>query len=119
VIIFASLLVGLLAGVLSGLLGIGGGIIIVPAMVALGLSQKQAIATSLTALVLPVGILGVIEYAKHGDIKWPQAFAVAAGLVFGVFLGAKLGVQVNDAVLRRLFGVLLLAVGLRFLIWPN
>jgi uncharacterized protein len=119
VIIFASLLVGLLAGALSGLLGIGGGIIIVPAMVALGLTQKQAIATSLTALIFPVGVLGVIEYSKHGDVKWPQALAVAAGLVLGVFVGARFGVQVDDALLRRLFGVLLLAVGLRFLLWPN
>jgi uncharacterized protein len=119
VIIVASLIVGLFAGVLSGLFGIGGGLVIVPAMVALGLTQKQAIATSLTALILPVGVLGVIEYAKHGDIKWSQALAVAGGLVFGVFLGAKLGVQVNDAVLRRLFGILLLVVGLRFLLWPN
>jgi uncharacterized protein len=119
VIIFASLLIGLVAGVLSGLLGIGGGIIIVPAMVALGLSQRQAIATSLTALIFPVGILGVIEYAGHGDVKWQQAFAVAAGLVAGVFFGAKLGVQLDDVVLRRLFGVLLLVVGLRFLLWPN
>lgn len=118
-IIFASLFVGIVAGVLSGLFGIGGGIIIVPAMVVLGLTQKQAIATSLTALILPVGTFGVIEYAQHGDVKWPEALAVSAGLVFGVFLGAKLGVQVNDAVLRRLFGVLLLVVGLRFLVWPN
>ena len=118
-IIFASLLVGAAAGVLSGLLGIGGGIIIVPAMVALGLTQKQAIATSLSALIFPVGIFGVIEYANHGDVKWPQAFAIALGLVLGVFFGSKIGVQLDDAVLRRLFGVLLLVVGLRFLVWPN
>jgi uncharacterized membrane protein YfcA len=61
--------IGLIGGVLSGLFGIGGGVIIVPALIALGLTQRQASGTSLAALLLPVGLLGVIEYARRHEIR--------------------------------------------------
>jgi uncharacterized membrane protein YfcA len=118
-IFVASLAIGLAAGVLGGIFGLGGGIIIVPALVSVGMSQRQAGATSLMAMLLPVGIFGVIEYAKHGDVQWVQGGLVALGLLVGIFIGAKFGVQVSDAVLQRSFGVLLLAVGLKFILFPK
>ena len=85
----------------------------------MGLTQRQAGATSLTAILFPVGIFGVIEYAKQGEVQWLTGIGIALGLLLGVFVGAKIGLQASDATLQRGFGFLLLALGLRFIIWPK
>ena len=74
--VFIGIGIGVAAGVLSGLFGIGGGIVIVPALVFLGLTQKHATGTSLAALVLPVGILGVLEYAHRHEVEWKYAIGI-------------------------------------------
>src|SRR5438046_1285523 len=96
----ASIVIGLFAGILGGIFGLGGGIIVVPGLLLLGLTQRQAGATSLTALLLPTGILGVIEYAKHGEVQWLQGIGIALGLFAGVFIGAKIGLQASDTTLQ-------------------
>ncbi|HEX9696391.1 MAG TPA: TSUP family transporter [Actinomycetota bacterium] len=109
--------IGLAAGILSGLFGIGGGIIIVPALVALGLTQREASGTSLAALVAPVAIFGVIEYARRHEIRVPYAIGIGLGLAIGALLGARFAGKVSNLALQRGFGLLLLAAAARFLLF--
>jgi len=106
-----GIMIGLGAGVLSGLFGIGGGIIIVPALVLLGLTQKEATGTSLAALLMPVAILGVIEYSRRHEIRTFYSIGIAVGLFFGAFVGARLAGQLSNIALQRGFGVLMLGMG--------
>ena len=109
-------LIGLTAGVVSGLFGVGGAILIIPGLVLLaGLSQHTAQGTSLGALLLPVGLLGALQYYKRGEVNVPYAAIIAIGLFFGAFLGAKLAGTMGDLALRRAFGVFLLLVAARLL----
>jgi len=110
-------LIGLTAGVVSGLFGVGGAILIIPGLVLLlGLSQHAAQGTSLAALLLPVGFLGALQYYKRGEVNVPYAAIIAIGLFFGAFLGAKLAGTMGDLALRRAFGVFLLLVAARLLV---
>jgi len=109
-------LVGLAAGVVSGLFGVGGAVVIIPGLVlVVGLSQHTANGTSLAALLLPVGILGTLEYYKRGQVNIRYAAIIAGGLLLGALVGAKLAGHVEDLALRRAFGVFLLLVSTRFL----
>ena len=109
-------LIGLAAGILSGLFGIGGGIIIVPAlMFFVGLTISQAAGTSLAALLLPVGILGVWVQRQAGNVDFRAAALIAAGLFFGAFIGAKIGTSIPTELLQKGFGILLVGVGIRIL----
>ena len=116
--ITGGVLLGVVAGVLSGLFGIGGGLLIVPALIAFGLTQREAVGTSLLALVLPVGILAVVEYARRGEVRYGYGASIAAGLVGGALLGAIAAGHVSSTALQRAFGVLLLAVAVKFIIAP-
>lgn len=107
-------LIGLAGGVLSGLFGIGGGLVIVPALILLaGMTIKQAAGTSLAALLLPVGILGALEYWRAGYVDLRLALLVAVGLLIGAFIGARLAIGLPTELLQRAFGVFLLVIGLR------
>jgi uncharacterized membrane protein YfcA len=107
-------LIGLAAGVLSGLFGIGGGVIIVPLlMLLLGFTAQQAAGTSLAALLLPVGLFGAIQYWQAGQVNLLNAGLLALGLLLGAFIGARLGLSLPSEVVQRAFGVLLVVVGLR------
>jgi hypothetical protein len=109
--------VGLGAGVLAGMFGIGGGLIIVPALVALlRFDQKQAVGTSLAALLPPVSLGAVIQYYNDGLLNPGVAVLVAAGLVGGAFLGARIALGLPSATVKRLYGLFLVFVGLRFLL---
>lgn len=111
-------LLGLVSGVVSGLFGVGGAIVIIPGLVLLAkLSQHTAHGTSLAALLLPVGILGVIEYHRRGQVNFGYAAVIAAGLFLGVLIGAKLAGALPDAALRRIFGGFLLLVSIRLLVF--
>jgi uncharacterized membrane protein YfcA len=108
--------IGLLAGVLSGLFGIGGGIVIVPLLVlVVGMTTTQAAGTSLAALLLPVGALGALEYWRGGFVDLGFAAILAVGLLVGAYLGARLGISLPVEVVQRGFGVLLVVVGIRFI----
>ena len=107
-------LVGLAAGVLSGLFGIGGGVIIVPLlMLVLGFTAQQAAGTSLAALLLPVGLFGALQYWQAGQVNLMHAALLALGILIGAFLGARLGLSLPSETVQRAFGVLLVIVGLR------
>ncbi len=108
--------VGLLAGVLSGMFGIGGGVVIVPILMSLlRFDQKVAVGTSLGALMLPVSIGAVVTYYEAGRLDIIVAAAVAVGLVLGAFLGAKTALRLPAATVKRIYGVFLFFVGLNFL----
>jgi uncharacterized protein len=110
-------LLGLMGGVVAGLFGVGGAILIVPGLVLLAkLSQHTAHGTSLAALLLPVGLLGALEYYRRGHVNIPYALVIAAGLFVGAFFGAKLAVALPEETLRRVFGGFLLLVSLRLLL---
>lgn len=108
--------IGLLAGVLSGVFGIGGGVVIVPALILLaGFVPIMATGTSLAALLLPVGALGAYEYYKKGHLNLPAALWIALGLFIGVWFGARLAQHLSPVQLRRSFAVFLVLVAGR--IW--
>ena len=111
--IILYLLLGLSAGIISGLIGIGGGIIIVPALVYLfGLTQHQAQGTTLALLVPPIGLLAAWTYYKQGYVNLTIAGFVCLGFFVGGLLGAKIAVGLSNVILRRIFGIALLLVGL-------
>jgi uncharacterized membrane protein YfcA len=106
--------IGVAAGVLSGLFGIGGGVVIVPALIYFArLTPIAATGTSLGALLLPVGALGAWEYYRHGDLKIAASLWIAAGLVVGIFFGAKLAHFLTPLALRRSFSVFLAIVSIK------
>ena len=110
------LLLGLIAGILSGLIGIGGGIIIVPALVLLfGLSQHQAQGTTLALLVPPIGILAAWTYYRQGAVDLRIAAFVALGFFVGGLLGARLATGLSNVVLEKIFGVSLLLIALKMI----
>jgi uncharacterized membrane protein YfcA len=105
------IVIGLFAGVLSGMFGIGGGIVIVPALVLLaGFLPHKATGTSLGALLLPVGFLGAMQYWKRGDVDFRASLVLALGLFLGAFAGARLGLTLAPNMLRRAFAVFLVLV---------
>ena len=108
---------GLLAGVMSGLLGIAGGVILIPIFVMLfGLSQHTAQGTTLALLVPPVGLLAALTYYKAGFVDLKIAAFVCIGLFFGALFGAKFAVAMPQLLLRRLFGIVLLIISVKMIL---
>jgi uncharacterized protein len=108
------ILIGLAGGILSGAFGVGGGVIMVPALVFLcGLTQHQAQGTTLAVLLPPVFILAVWRYYIAGHINIPMAAYIALGFVFGTLLGADFVQKVSDIKLQTAFGILLILVGIK------
>ena len=106
--------IGLVAGVLAGLFGIGGGVIIVPALILIAhMKPQMATGTSLGALLLPVGILGALQYYRHGFLDVRIALWIALGLLIGAYLGAQLAVRLSPSILQRMFAVFLLLMAVR------
>ncbi|MGH7671287.1 MAG: TSUP family transporter [Gemmatimonadales bacterium] len=113
---FLVALLGLVAGVVSGLFGVGGAIVIIPGLVLLAhLPQHTAHGTSLAALLLPVGVLGALEYYKRGQVNVAFAAVVAVGLLIGAYFGARLAGAMSEAMLRKAFGIFLLVVSVKLL----
>lgn len=109
-------LIGLLAGMLSGLIGVGGGIIIVPALVFfLGFTQKEAQGTSLGLLLLPIGILAVINYYNKGLIDVRVVGIMAFTFLVGGFFGSKIALAISEAALKRIFAIVLFYTGFKML----
>ena len=108
------LLIGLAAGVLSGLFGIGGGVVIIPALIFIARMQAQtAMGTSLAALLLPVGALGAWEYWRSGHLNPLAGLLIALGLLVGAAFGARLSLHASPGTLRRAFAVFLALVAVR------
>jgi uncharacterized membrane protein YfcA len=110
----ALLVLGAAVGVLSGLIGVGGGVFLIPALVFLfGMTQHQAQGTSLAVLVPPIGILAAWTYYKQGLVDLKAAALICAGFLLGGLLGAKLAVGLSPQAMRKVFGCALIAVGAR------
>jgi uncharacterized membrane protein YfcA len=109
--------IGLLAGVLSGFVGVGGGIVIVPGLVyMLGFSQHQAQGTSLFILSMPVVILATMNYWKSGNVNWKFGLVIAATFILGGFIGSKLALKISPGLVKFLFGILMAYVSFRLIV---
>jgi uncharacterized membrane protein YfcA len=104
-----ALVLGVAAGVLSGVFGVGGGILFVPTLLFLGLGEVEAAATSLLAIVPTAGV-GVVRQLRYGNVRVRPAIVLGVASVAGVEVGVRIATSVSEDALRRLFGVLLLAV---------
>ena len=103
------IVIGLLAGILSGLVGVGGCILMIPLLIIfLGLTQHQAQGTALFAMLPPIGILAAMNYYKEGFVKWEYAAVMALTFVVGGYFGSKLAISLPDQTVRRVFGVIML-----------
>ena len=112
------IIIGLLAGMLSGTLGVGGGLIIVPALVfILGLSQHEAQGTSLAMMLAPIGILAAFNYYREGHINVSYALILMGVFILGGYLGSLFAINLPAAALKKIFGILMLIVGLRMIFW--
>ena len=114
--ILLTLLIGLLVGAFSGIVGLGGGILMVPALVYFfHMSQHRAQGTSLTAMLAPVGILAFWEYYRHGNADLKTGLLLAAGFTVGAYFGGMGAQHIPELMLRRVFAMTLIVVGLRML----
>jgi len=118
--ILLLLAIGLAAGMLSGLVGVGGGIIIVPALVfLLGFSQKMAQGTSLGLLLLPVGILGAIQYYKQGYIDFRIVGIISLAFIFGSYFGSKIAMTLSQETVKKIFACLMILIAVKMLFFDK
>ena len=114
--IIILLLVGMAAGTLSGMVGIGGGILIVPALVYfLGFSQKMAQGTSLGILLLPIGLLGVLQFYKQGFIDMRVVLIISLAFFFGSYFGSKIALSISQETVKKVFAVLMILIAVKML----
>ncbi len=110
------IIAGFLAGFVGGSMGVGGGIVLVPTMVfLLGMTQHEAQGTSLATLLMPIGILAVINYYKSGYVNIKYAVILSLMFIAGSYLGSLMSINLPDRVLKQAFGVLMLVVGVRMI----
>lgn len=108
--------IGLFAGAMSGFIGIGGGVIMVPALVyIMGLSQLEAQGTSLILMLPPIGILAVMNYYKAGEINVTYGIIIALAFIVGGFFGSKLALRMNEDLIKIIFGILLLYISFKLI----
>jgi uncharacterized protein len=113
-VLIGLLILGLVAGYFSGLIGIGGGVIIVPALIFLfGFEQHNAQGTTLALLILPIGILAALKYYKEGFVDIPTALVISLGFVLGGYLGSLTAVHIPQDALRKIFAAVLVLLALK------
>jgi len=114
--ILILLIIGILAGFSSGMVGIGGGIIIVPALVFfLGLTQHQAQGASIGMLLLPVGFLAALNYYKAGNLDITKSLIIGASFIVGAYFGSKVSLNIDGALMKRIFGVIIFLISLKLI----
>jgi uncharacterized membrane protein YfcA len=110
------LIVGVAAGFASGMVGIGGGIVIVPALVYfLALSQHQAQGISIGMLLMPVGFLAAYNYYKQGNLNFTYSAIIGVTFVLGAYLGSKVSLKMDPSLMKRIFGVFILLISLKMI----
>ncbi len=118
--IIILVLIGLIAGAFSGMFGIGGGLVMVPAMVFfLAMSQHSAQGTSLGVLVIPVAAIAAYNYYKAGELNVKFALIIAVSFVVGGYFGSKFSLGINEVLLKRIFGVLMLAMAVKLIFFTK
>jgi uncharacterized membrane protein YfcA len=111
------ILIGILTGFMAGMLGIGGAIIMIPALVFfMGLSQQTAQGTSLAVMLPPIGILAAYNYYKAGQVNIKFALILAAAFLVGSYFGSRLALEIPQNLLKKIFGILLLAVAAKMML---
>lgn len=116
-IIIALIVIGLLAGILSGIMGVGGGVVMVPLMILLlGFNQHEAQGTSLAVLAVPVTFLAAYNYYNEGFVNWKYAALIAVFFIVGGYVGSKMAVNLDQKTLRRIFGGILLVISVKLLL---
>ena len=112
------LAIGVLTGVLAGMLGIGGGLIVIPALVmVMGMTQQSAQGTSLAMMLPPIGIIAAYNYHKAGYMDIRFALVLAIAFIVGSYFGSKLAVRMPQEALKKIFGIFLLLVAAKMLFW--
>jgi hypothetical protein len=112
------IVLGVITGFLAGMLGIGGGLIVIPALVMImGMSQQSAQGTSLAMMLPPIGIIAVINYYKAGHVDIRVAIILAVMFLLGSYFGSKMAVKIPQDLLKKIFGVFLMAVAIKMLFW--
>jgi len=110
------IVIGILAGILSGVVGVGGGLIMIPLMIILlGLSQHEAQGTSLAVMLPPIGILAAINYHKAGFVKWEYAMIIAITFIIGGYFGSKYAITLKPEIVKRVFGIVMLIGALKII----
>ena len=110
------IIIGLLAGMLSGFVGVGGGLLMIPLlMMFLALSQLEAQGTAIVAMLPPIGILAAINYFKSGYVKWEYAVVIALTFVIGGYFGSKWSLSLNPEIIKKVFGVVMLFAAVKLI----
>lgn len=116
--IIILLIIGLITGVMAGMLGIGGGLVVIPALVmVMGMSQQSAQGTSLAMMLPPIGILAAYNYYKAGHVDIKFALLLAFAFIIGSYFGSGIAVKLPQEVLKKIFGAFLLLVAVKMLFW--
>jgi uncharacterized membrane protein YfcA len=114
--IITLLVIGLFAGFASGMVGIGGGVVIVPALIYfLHLSQHQAQGVSIGMLLMPVGFLAAYNYYKSGNFNFSYSIIIGVSFVLGAFLGSKVSLNIDQLLMKRIFGIVILLLSLKMI----
>jgi len=115
--ILILLVIGIITGVMAGMLGVGGGIVVIPALVMImGLSQQTAQGTSLAMMLPPIGILAVYNYYKAGHVDFRFAILLAIAFIAGSYFGSKIAITIPQALMKKIFGGVLFLVSLKMLL---
>jgi hypothetical protein len=115
-VLLLLIIIGVITGVMAGMLGIGGAIIMIPALVfIMGLTQQTAQGTSLAVMLPPIGIIAAYNYYKAGQVNIKFALILAAAFIIGSYFGSKLALSIPQPLLKKIFGVLLLLVAAKML----
>lgn len=119
--ILILLIIGVLAGILSGMIGVGGGIIIVPALVYfMGMSQHGAQGTSLALMLPPIGILAAMNYYKAGALNIKYALIISIAFILGGYIGSKISISyVSEESMKRIFGIVMLIASIKLVFFPK
>ncbi|WP_106794842.1 sulfite exporter TauE/SafE family protein [Aquimarina sp. Aq78] len=115
-VLISLILIGLLAGFFSGTLGVGGSVIMIPLLILwVNFSQHEAQGTSLAVLAVPVTLLAAYNYYQEGFVNWKYAIIIAVTFIIGGYLGSKLAISINQALLKKIFGGVLLIVAIKMI----
>jgi uncharacterized protein len=116
---FALIAIGIVSGFLSGLLGIGGGVVLIPALISVaGLTTHQAVCSSLI-IIIPTALVGIIKIYSNLEIQWSIIALVTSGAVCGSFLGSSFGQTIDASTFRKIFAVFLIVVGIKLLFFTQ
>ena len=114
--IIILIIVGLAAGLLGGTLGVGGGVVVIPALILIfGFSQHSAQGTALAFMLPPVTLLATINYWKNGYVDWKVALILSAMFFIGAYFGSMLSINLPERILKKIFGIFLVLIALRMI----